>query len=133
MTTELHWMIWTLLMTVMMSLPYVINRLMVRGPIKAMANHEPETGSDQALWARRAMSAHRNAVENLVVFAPSILALGALHVSTPATRMAAITYFFARAAHYLVYVAGVPFARTITFLAALAAQLVIVVALIAAV
>jgi len=125
MTPELFWMTLTLFMTVVMSIPYILNRQMVRGLLGAIANHEPETGADQALWARRAMAAHRNAVENLVIFAPSVLALLFLHVSTPATRIAAIVYFFARAAHYVIYLAGVPVARTVAFLVGMAAQITI--------
>ena len=42
-----------------------------------------------------------------------------------ATAAAAIAYFWVRVAHYIVYVVGVPFGRTITFALGWAAQLCI--------
>jgi uncharacterized MAPEG superfamily protein len=72
------------------------------------------------------MKAHANAIENLAIFAPAVLALQALGTSTPATRLAVVVYFFARLAHYVVYTAGIPLGRTLTFTAGWLAQLVLI-------
>ena len=61
------------------------------------------------------MAAHKNAVENLVVFAPAVLVAHLVGVSSGVTTTAAILYFFARLAHYVVYTAGIPVARTLAF------------------
>ena len=52
---------------------------------------------------------------SVALFVPAVLALHALGLSTPMTRAAVVVYFFARLAHYLVYAAGIPSARTLAF------------------
>ena len=114
MTTELFWLAATVLMTSLMWMPYVLNRIAVRGLIGALANETPQS-PPHAPWATRAMAAHKNAVENLVVFAPAILLAHATDVSSGVTTTAAMLYFLARLAHFAVYTAGIPVARTLAF------------------
>jgi uncharacterized MAPEG superfamily protein len=125
MTPELHWLTLTVLMTSLFWLPYILNRIAVRGMVTALTDTKPENGDTPSLWAQRAIRAHRNAVENLVIFAPAILIAHAMNISTPATQMAAMVYFFARLAHFIVYTFGVPVARTLTFAVGWGAQVVI--------
>ena len=129
MTTELYWLTLTLLMTALFWLPYVLDRIATRGLLGATLGTTPETGEKQSPWAQRAMKAHANAIENLAIFAPAVLALHLLNVSTPTTRLAAAAYFFARLAHFLVYTLGIPFARTPAFAVAWAAQIALIAAL----
>jgi uncharacterized MAPEG superfamily protein len=124
MTTELYWLTLTVLMTALFWVPYVLNRMAVGGVRAALAGNGPENGP-LSPWAQRAIKAHANAVETLVIFVPAVLAVQALGTSTPATRAAAAIYFFARLAHFLVYTAGLPVVRTLTFAIGWAAQLVI--------
>jgi uncharacterized MAPEG superfamily protein len=130
MTTELHWLTLTLLMTALFWVPYILERIVGRGVVKVMLDaRPPEAGGTQAAWAERAIRAHRNAVENLVLFAPSVLILHALGISTPATQAAVVVYFFARLVHFVVYTACIPVARTLAFAAAWAAQIVLLTAI----
>lgn len=62
----------------------------------------------QAQWAERLMRAHANAVESLVVFAPLVLALQVLGMSTAITATAAMVYFIVRAAHAILHTFTVP-------------------------
>ncbi|MBS0297829.1 MAG: MAPEG family protein [Proteobacteria bacterium] len=126
MTSELQWLLYTVLMTALFWLPYILDRLKVRGVIPAMTGNEAEEGVDHSPWAKRARAAHRNAVENLVIFAAAVLACQALGISTPATAWAALIYFFARLVHYVVYTLGVPYLRTLSFAAGFACQLVLI-------
>ena len=64
-------------------------------------------------------------MENLAIFVPAVLTAAFLHISTPATRMAVIAYFFARLAHFIVYTSGIPVMRTLMFTVGWAAQLII--------
>lgn len=115
MTTELHWMILTVLMTGLFWMPYILDRITLRGLVPAIADRKPESGSPHSLWAQRAIKAHTNAVENLAIFVPAVLALQVLGVSTPVTRVAVIVYFLVRLVHFVVYTAGIPVARTLAF------------------
>jgi len=115
MTTELFWMTLTILMTSLFWLAYVLNRIAVRGLIRTLDASKAEACDDLSSWAQRAAAAHRNAVENLVLFAPAVLLLAHLGISTGITQTAAAIYFLARLAHYAVYLAGIPAARTLCF------------------
>lgn len=126
MTPELFWMLVTVLMTSLFWVPYILDRLAVRGVVTALADRMPETGSPHSLWAQRAMKAHGNAVENLAIFVPAVLAVHLLAISTPATRGAVVAYFVARLVHFVVYTAGVPVVRTLAFAAGWAAQVVLI-------
>lgn len=131
MSYELAWLIYTIILTSVLWIPYVLNRIAVRGLLPAMGYSTSET-PPHAPWAERAMHAHTNAVENMVLFAPLVLAVHVLGISTPATRAAVVVYFFARLGHYLTYVAKVPVARTLIFAIGFAAMLVLPVAILQA-
>lgn len=124
MTPDLYWLTLTAVATALMWAPYILNRIAVRGLIGALANPSPGD-RPQSGWAVRAQAAHMNAVENLVVFAAIVLAGHAAGALNETTAMAAMIYFWARMAHFLVYTFGVPGARTITFAAGMACQIVI--------
>ncbi len=125
MTTELYWLTLTALMTALFWVPYILDRLAVRGVWPALSDTQPEGGGPHSLWAQRAIRAHQNGVENLAIFVPAVLVAHLLNISTPATKMAVVIYFFARLIHFFVYVAGVPLVRTLAFAVGWAAQIVI--------
>lgn len=129
MTTELYWLTLTVLMTALFWVPYILDRLAVRGLWLAISDDQPETGEQHSLWAKRAMSAHRNAIENLAVIVPLVLIAHALTISTPATQTAMVVYFFARLVHFVIYTAGIPVVRTLAFAVGWLCQLTFVAAI----
>jgi len=84
MSTELFWLVLTVAMTGLFWVPYILDRIMARGLMGAMANPSPSDKA-QSPWARRMMAAHTNAVENLVIFAPLVLTARALSIATAVT------------------------------------------------
>jgi len=122
LSPELHWLALTVVATILMWVPYVLARVTARGLFAAMGNPGVNDPPEPP-WADRARRAHANAVENLAVFAPLVLIAAQLGVTTPATVLAAKTYFWARIAHYLIYAAGIPVARTLAFVVGVAATL----------
>ena len=125
MTTELYWLTLTALMTALFWMPYVLNRVAMFGLGGTLAGGSPESGRHSA-WAQRAIKAHTNAIENLAIFAPIVLTAHVLGISNGATKTAVVVYFFARLAHFVVYSAGIPAARTLTFTAGWLAQIAII-------
>lgn len=123
MTSEMTWLAATVLMTALFWIPYVLDRIAVRGLWAALAGAGPEGGA-QSPWAGRAINAHRNAVENLVVFAPLVLIANAQGLASPLLAGAAAAYFFARLVHFLVYSAGLPVVRTLAFAVGWVAQMI---------
>ena len=113
MKTELMYLVLVTTLTAVIWIPYILDRIAVRGLIDAVGY--PENPKPQSPWARRLMAAHANAVENLVVFAALVLAAHAAGVSNNATGLACMIYFWARVVHLLAYTFAVPWVRTLAF------------------
>ena len=113
MRPELWYLALTALMTCLLWLPYVVNRSAVLGLREVMGY--PNDPKPMAPWAERGKKAHYNAVENLAVFAALVLAGSQANKLDSATAMSAMVYFWARLVHYVVYVAGIPYLRTLSF------------------
>ncbi|MBV9953768.1 MAG: MAPEG family protein [Pseudolabrys sp.] len=128
MTRELLWLTLTVIMTGLLWLPYIIDRIMVRGVQGAMANPS-RRDKPQSPWAERLYFAHTNAVENLIVFAPLVLILDSMNYTTGATVTACAAYFWARLAHAVVYTMGIPVLRTVAFTVGFLAQAVLALAI----
>ncbi len=121
MSRELMWLTLTVILTGVLWIPYIVDRILVRGPAGAMANPS-RRDKPQSAWAQRLYFAHTNAVENLMIFAPLVLILDAQGHSTVATATACAVYFWARVAHVIVYTMGIPVLRTIAFTVGFLAQ-----------
>lgn len=128
MTKELFWLTLTVILTGLLWVPYVVDRCMVRGLSGTMANPSPRAKA-QSPWAQRLYFAHTNAVDNLVLFAPLVLILDSRNVSTDITAAACAVFFWARLAYTVVYTAGIPVLRTLTFAIAWAACAVLALAI----
>ena len=113
MCAEFTSLTWVIALTMVLWVPYILNTIMVRGLVDAVGY--PEDPKPIAAWAARAKAAHYNAVENLVVFAALVLMLNTLGISNETTVMACKVYFWARLVHYLVYTAGIPWLRTLSY------------------
>lgn len=125
MTKELLWLTLTIILTGLMWVPYILDRIMVRGLMGAMANPSRKDKS-QSEWAQRLYFAHTNAVENLIIFAPLVLILDAQGHSTEGTVIACVVYFWSRLAHAVVYTMGVPILRTLAFSVGFVAQVALI-------
>ena len=128
LTPELMWLTAVAAMTAVFWMPYAAALMLQTGPVDALMDGEHDMQLDPP-WARRAKRAHANAIENLVVFASLVLAVQLADAGNAATALACAVYFFARAVHYVVYTAGVPVARTLSFLAGFACQLTLAIQL----
>lgn len=123
MKAELMYLVWVTTLTAVIWMPYIVDRLMVRGIADAVGY--PENPKPQSPWARRMMAAHANAVENLVVFAALVLAAHAAGVSNGTTVLACSIYFWARVVHLLAYTFAVPLLRTLAFAVGFVGQIML--------
>jgi len=128
MSKELFWLVLTVAMTGLFWVPYILDRIMVRGLMPTMANPSPND-KPQSAWAQRMIAAHTNAVENLVVFAPLVLVTQALGIMTAVTAFACALYFWSRLAHVVVFTLGIPVLRTLAFVGGFVAQAILVLAI----
>ncbi len=58
------------------------------------------------------MRAHRNMLENLVLFAALVLAAQAAGLANETTALGALLFFWGRVAYAVIYLAGIPWLRT---------------------
>ncbi len=114
MTPELSNLVIITAFTSVLWVPYILNRVMSgRGALWEMGY--PKTQTILSPWAERLKKAHANAVENLAVFAPLVLAAHVVGVSSRATVLASAVYVGARVLHAGSYVFKVPVLRTLSF------------------
>ena len=110
MKPELMLLGWCVILAIVQMLIAVQGSLMQVGLMTLIGNREgfPEIKG----WGGRAMRAHRNMVENLVLFAAAVLGVVAAGKTGDATLLGAQIFFWARVAYAGIYLAGIPWART---------------------
>jgi uncharacterized MAPEG superfamily protein len=123
MKTELLYLALVTAFTGALWVPYILDRVAVRGLLDAVGY--PEHPKPQSPWAQRLMKAHANAVENLVIFASLVLVAHAVGLSNATLASACVVYFWARVVHALAYTFAVPWVRTLAFTVGFLAQAVV--------
>ena len=109
-------------MTGLLWIPQIIHSVFKAGPTTAFL-YPDEATKQYAEWAKRSKAAHKNAVENLIIFAPLTILVVILGTETDITAIAATIYFFARAVHFVMHIIAVPLMRTLMFLVGFACQM----------
>jgi len=120
MKTELLYLVWVTVLTGLLWVPYILDRIAVWGLADTVGY--PENPKPQSPWARRMMKAHSNAVENLVVFAALVLVAQDMNVTNSVTATACMVYFWARVVHLAAYTFAIPWVRTFAFAVGFFAQ-----------
>jgi uncharacterized MAPEG superfamily protein len=110
MKPELLLLVWAVLLTVVQAVVAVQGAMMQVGLPMLAGNREglPEIKG----WGGRAARAHRNMLENLVLFAALVLVAVAAGRTNATTLLGAQIFVYARLAYAVVYVAGIPWLRT---------------------
>jgi len=121
MKTELMYLVWVTVLTAVIWIPYILDRIMTWGLLDTVGY--PAYPKAQSAWAARMIKAHENAVENLVVFAALVLAAHALGAGNDATVTACCVYFWARVVHLAAYTLRIPWVRTLAFVAGFGSQM----------
>ncbi len=106
MKPELHYLLWTAVLTGSLWIPVVIGYVTSRGALRAV-DYKTAPTAPLPDWVNRANRAHVNAIESFAPFAAVVLVGSALGVSTPITVAAAAVYFWARLAHAIVHISGI--------------------------
>jgi uncharacterized MAPEG superfamily protein len=114
MTPELFYLVWSVALTVVLVVIAALGAMQQVGLPKLAGNreHMPEILG----WGGRAERAHRNMLENLVLFAILVLAARALNVANSWTVLGAQLFFWGRVVHAALYIAGIPWLRTAAWL-----------------
>ncbi len=128
MKAELAFLIGAVALTVIQMVVAVIGAMRQVGVPVLFGNRDniPEIYG----WAGRAGRAHRNMLESLVLFATLVLVTHVAGVSNTGTVLGAQLFLWARVGYAVLYIAGVPIARTSAWAVAMAGLLLIFVQLV---
>jgi uncharacterized MAPEG superfamily protein len=111
---ELMLLAWAAMLTLAQMLVAASGAAAQYGVMPLFGNREglaPLTG-----WAGRAQRAHRNMLENLVLFAALVLVCAASNKTNSTTLLGAQLFLWARLAYAVIYLAGIPYLRTAAWL-----------------
>ncbi len=110
MSLELTLLVWSVALAFVQMLVAVSGATLQFGLSDLAGNREnlpPATS-----WAGRAQRAHRNMLENLVLFAVLVLVTEITNKNNAVTGYGAQLFFWARAIYAVIYVIGLPWLRT---------------------
>ena len=110
MKPELMWLLWAVALTFAQVLVAVAGAQMRVGLPMLVANRE--NMAEHSGWVGRAQRAHRNMLENMLLFATLILIAVVAGKTNGTTLLGAQFFFWGRVAYALVYYAGIPWLRT---------------------
>ncbi len=114
MTTDLTYLAWTALLTAALWIPYIVGQVTTNGFLTPQ-NYRDPTPREVPLWGQRANRAHLNAVEAFAPFAAMVIVAHLAGADNDATAIWAAVFFWARLAHFVVYMLALPYVRTLIF------------------
>ena len=111
MTTELTLLVWSTALALGQAMLAAVGGNLQKG-VPTMIGNREEAGAFTG-WVGRAYRAHRNLLENLVLFAILVLAAQAMGRTNDHTRLGAQLFFWGRVAYVPCYVVGIPGVRSL--------------------
>ena len=132
METALYYLALSGILTVLLWIPYIVARMFLWGLPTFLNNYPEGYPSKQPtppLWAQRAQAAHENMVETMPAFI-AVLVAALLMLQDNAEAIATIgmwaqLFFFSRIIYTVVFILGIPYLRTPTYLISWLAVLMI--------
>jgi len=114
MTTDLKYLAYTALLTAALWIPYIVSQVMTNGFLEP-PNYVDPTPRPVPLWGKRADRAYLNAVEVFAPFAALVFIANLTGKANAMTAFWAMSFFWMRLAHAVVYLFAVPYVRTLVF------------------
>ena len=109
-SADLQLLVWAVALCVAQMIVAVAGATLEVGLPRLAGNREPLP--ELTGWAGRATRAHRNMLENLVLFAVLVIVVHMAGVANETTVLGAQLFFWARLAYAIVYLIGIPWVRT---------------------
>ena len=114
MSPELKYLAFTAMLTAALWIPYIVSQVMTNGFLTA-ENYTDPTPRSVPNWGKRAHRTYLNAVETFAPFAALVILLQLTGKATPMTTFWTMSFFWLRVAHAVVFLAGIPYIRTLIF------------------
>jgi uncharacterized MAPEG superfamily protein len=102
------------MLTAALWIPYIVCQVMTNGFLAA-ENYVDPAARPVPLWGKRADRVYLNAVETFAPFAALVILIHLAGKENPTTAFLAMSFFWLRLAHAVVYWFGFPFIRTLIF------------------
>jgi uncharacterized MAPEG superfamily protein len=113
MSPEMKWLLWSVALAFVQMLVAVSAATLQVGLPRLAGNREGLP--DLSGLAGRAQRAHRNMLENLLLFIALVLIAEISRRTNDMTLLGAQLFFWGRLAHGIIYVAGIPWLRTLAW------------------
>jgi uncharacterized MAPEG superfamily protein len=117
MSPELKYLALTAMLTASLWIPYIVAQVVTNGFLSPQ-NYVDPTPRPVPLWGKRAERAYMNAVETFAPFAALVVLIQLTGKADSMTAFWAMSYFWLRVAHAIVFWAAIPYIRTIAFVLA---------------
>jgi uncharacterized MAPEG superfamily protein len=114
MSTDLKYLAFTAMLTAALWIPYIVCQVMSNGLLQPK-NYVDPAPRPVPLWGKRADRAYLNAVEAFAPFAAMVIVAHLAGKANSMTAFWAMSYFWLRVAHAIVYWLGIPYVRTLIF------------------
>ena len=121
MTIDLRYLVYTAMLTAALWIPYIVCQVRTNGPLQP-ANYVDPTARPVPKWGERAHRAYLNAIEVFAPFAALVLSAQIAGKANSTTAFWAMSFFWLRLAHAIVYWIAIPYLRTILFTLAFVAE-----------
>ncbi|MEZ5831183.1 MAG: MAPEG family protein [Dongiaceae bacterium] len=107
---DLQLLVWAAALCVVQMLVAVAGATLQVGLPRLAGNRDPLP--ELTGWVGRATRAHRNMLENLVLFATLVIVAHIAGAANETTVLGAQLFFWARLVYAIIYLAGIPWVRT---------------------
>jgi uncharacterized MAPEG superfamily protein len=114
MSVELKYLAFTALLTASLWIPYIVGQVVTNGFL-APQNYVDPTPRPVPLWGQRAHRMYINAVEVFAPFAALVILIQLTGKTDAMTAFWATSFFWLRVIHAVVYLAAIPYIRTVAF------------------
>jgi uncharacterized MAPEG superfamily protein len=114
MSVDLKYLALTAMLTASLWIPYISAQVMTNGFLSP-PNYVDPTPRPVPLWGQRAHRVYLNAVETFAPFAALVILIQLTGKANPMTAFWTMSFFWLRVAHAVVFLAAIPYIRTLIF------------------
>ena len=123
LSAELTFLLWSVAITFIQLIVSLLGATVQHG-LPTLAGNRENMGPTGG-WAGRAQRAHRNMLENLILFAILVIVAHFAGISNEFTVLGAQLFFWGRLAYSFIYLAGIVWLRTAAFLISISGSILI--------
>jgi uncharacterized MAPEG superfamily protein len=113
-TTDLTYLAYTAMLTAALWIPYIVCQVMTNGFLQPR-NYVDPAARPVPLWGERAHRAYLNGIETFAPFAALVIVAHLAGKSNAMTAFWAMSFFWLRLVHAIVYWLAIPYIRTLVF------------------